>query len=74
MLALSIFQRLSIQFGVLGYFKKLLNLGIGGNFYKEIKHMYPHSKFAVKNDIFMSDSGNYEKGVRQCNGPSPLSF
>ena len=65
MLVLLIFQRLSIQFGVLGYFKKTFNLGTGGNFCKVLKHIYSHSKFAVKKDNFMSDFSNYEKGVRQ---------
>ena len=57
-----------------GLFKKLLELGIGGNFYKVIKHMYSNSKFAVKKDNLMSDFGNYEKGVRQGDGLSPLLF
>ena len=57
-----------------GLFKKLLDLGIGGNFYKVIKHMYSNSKFAVKKDNLMSDFGNYEKGVRQGDGLSPLLF
>ena len=36
--------------------------------------MYSHSKFAVKKENFMSDSGNCEKGVRQGDGHSPLFF
>ena len=55
-----------------GLLKKLLDLGIGGNFYKVIKHMYSDSKFAVKKDNLISGFGNYEKGVRQGDGLSPL--
>ena len=36
--------------------------------------MYSNSKFAVKKDNLMSDFGNYEKGVRQGDGLSPLFF
>ena len=35
-----------------GLFKKLLDLGIGGNFYKVIKHVHSNSKFVVKKDNF----------------------
>ena len=31
-----------------GLYQKLLNLGIGGNFFKVVKYMYSNSKFAVK--------------------------
>ena len=57
-----------------GLYQKLLNLGIGGNFYKVVKCMYSNSKFAVENDNFMSKPGDYNKGVRQGYGLSPLLF
>ena len=57
-----------------GLYQKLLNLGIGGNFYKVVKCMYSNSKFAVKKDNFMSKLGDYNKGVRQSDGLSPLLF
>lgn len=57
-----------------GLFQKLLTLGIGGNFYKVVKYMYSNSKFVVKKDNFLSQPGNYERGVRQGDGLSPLLF
>ena len=55
-------------------FQKLLTLGIGGNFYNVVKYMYSYSKFVVKKDNFLSDLGQYESGVRQGDGLSPLLF
>ena len=57
-----------------GMFKKLLQLGIGGNFYKVIKHMYMHSKFVVKKDNLISNEKNSTQGVRQGDGLSPVLF
>ena len=48
--------------------KKLLNLGIGGNFYKVIKYMHSNSKVAVRKDNFMSELGDYKKGVSEVMG------
>lgn len=57
-----------------GLFKKLLNLKIGGNFYKIIKHMYSNSKFVVKKENFISEAHRANRGVRQGDGLSPLLF
>ena len=57
-----------------GLFQKLLTLGIGGNFYNVVKYMYSNSKFVVKKDNFLSHLGQYERGVRQGDGLSPLLF
>lgn len=58
----------------IGLFKKLLELKIGGNFYKIIKHMYSNSKFVVKKGKLISDINNLYKGVRQGDGLSPMLF
>ena len=57
-----------------GLYQKLLHLGIGGNFYNVVKHMYANSKFAVKKNNVRSKLGDYQKGVRQGDGLSPLLF
>lgn len=57
-----------------GMFQKLLQLGIGGNFFKVIKDMYMHSKFVVKKDNLISEEKYTYKGVRQGDGLSPILF
>ena len=57
-----------------GLFQKLRTLGIGGNFYNVVKYMHSNSKFVVKMDNFLSHLGQYERGVRQGDGLSPLLF
>ena len=58
-----------------GLFQKLLTLGRGGNFYKVVKYMYSNSKCVVKKkDNLLSQTGNYDRGVRQGDSLSPLGF
>lgn len=57
-----------------GLFQKLITLGIGGNFYQVVKYMYSNSKFVVKKDNILSQSGKSERGVRQGDSLSPLLF
>ena len=39
-----------------GLYKKLLNLGIGGNFYRVLKSMYSSTKFAIKKNGLISQT------------------
>ena len=57
-----------------GLFQKLPTLGIGGNFYKVVKYMYSNLKFIMKKDNLLSQTGNYDRGVRQGDSISPLGF
>ena len=57
-----------------GLFQKLLKLGVSGNFYKVVKHMYSNSKFIVKKDNLPPSKGKYEKCVRHGDGLSILLY
>ena len=57
-----------------GLYKKLLNLGIGGNFYRVLKSMYSSTKFAIKKNGLISQTKEFDSGVKQGDGLSPLLF
>jgi hypothetical protein len=57
-----------------GLLYKLLNMGIGGNFYHILKSMYQSSNVKVKTSQGLSESIKAESGVRQGDGISPLLF
>ena len=57
-----------------GLFNKLLNLGIGGNFYHTLKNMYQSNKVRVKTIEGLSHCIKTGKGVRQGDCLSPLLF
>ena len=57
-----------------GLFKKMLDLGIGGNFYQIIKSMYLNTKFVVKKQNTISEPTTFTSGVKQGDGLSPLLF
>ena len=57
-----------------GLYKKLLNLGIGGNFYSILKSMYSSTKFAIKKNGLISQPKEFDSGVKQGDGLSPLLF
>jgi hypothetical protein len=52
---------------------KLLDKGIGGNFYKIIKHMYSNTKYSYKSSNFYSNPFMANSGVKQGDNLSPHS-
>jgi hypothetical protein len=57
-----------------GLFKKLLDLKIGGQFYKIIKFMYSNSKFIAKKEKFISQACNAYREIRQGDGLRLMLF
>lgn len=55
-------------------FYKMLTLGIGGNFYRIIKHMHMNTKFVIKKGSYTGPETVMEKGVRQGDSLSPVLF
>ena len=57
-----------------GLLKRLLDYGIGGQFFNLIANMYSKSECCVKADTIRSEYFNYNRGVRQGCILSPLLF
>ena len=57
-----------------GLFVKLLRMGISGNFYNLIKHMYKTTKSKVKLPLGLSTIFEHNTGIKQGDGLSPLLF
>ena len=57
-----------------GLFYKLLQMGIGGPFYKVLKSMYSKSTGSVRSEDYLSAPFPVKKGVRQGDILSPLLF
>jgi hypothetical protein len=57
-----------------GLFYKMLNAGIGGNFYRIIKDMYCNTRFAIKKGQYIGPECEMKKGVRQGDSLSPTLF
>ena len=57
-----------------GLLKRLLDYGIGGQFFNLIANMYSKSECCVKADTMRSEYFNYNRGVRQGCILSPLLF
>ena len=53
---------------------KLLDKGIGGNFYKIIKHIYSNTKYSYKSSNFYSNPFMANSGVKQGDNLSPTLF
>ena len=57
-----------------GLLKRLLDYGLGGQFFNLIANMYSRSECCVKADTMRSEYFNYNRGVRQGCILSPLLF
>ena len=73
MLYSSTYQKHLIQFGDQVYLKKILDLGIGGNFYNIVKSMYLNTKCVIKKQNIISEPTEFKIGVKG-DDLSPLLF
>ena len=67
-------KRLLTVFGTMGYYNKMLSVGIGCNFFNVIKDMYAKTRCCIKLNSSITGTFNYNRGVRQGCVLSPALF